>query len=91
MDLIIDGIRLHCTCGACPEQYDAFDENDQQVGYLRLRHGHFTVEFPDCGGERLLNYETIGNGIFDVSERDQLLELAVSLIKKKLGASPNGL
>lgn len=89
MDLIIDGIRLHCTCRACPEQYDAYDENDQQVGYLRLRHGYFTVDFPDYGGELLLECETIGDGMFDCSERETMLRLAVSLIKKKLGASPD--
>ena len=43
-------LKLVLTCGACPEQYDAFD-GERQVGYLRLRHGHFTVTCPDVGGD----------------------------------------
>ena len=39
----INGYRLILTCGACPEQYDVFD-GDRQVGYLRLRHGHFRAD-----------------------------------------------
>ena len=36
------GIKLTLTCTACPEQYDALYEG-KVVGYLRLRHGSFTV------------------------------------------------
>lgn len=35
-------IEFKQTCFACPEQYDAVDDG-REVGYLRLRHGHFTV------------------------------------------------
>lgn len=34
---------LFKTCGACPEQYDALTETNKVIGYLRLRHGIFTV------------------------------------------------
>ena len=37
-------IELVKTCGACPEQYDAYFEG-YQVGYLRLRHGTFRVDY----------------------------------------------
>ena len=43
------------TCGACPEQYDVFD-GEEQVGYVRLRWGNLTVECPDCGGEYVYDY-----------------------------------
>ena len=35
--------KLVQTCGACPEQYDVY-EGDEEVGYMRLRHGHFHAE-----------------------------------------------
>lgn len=37
--------------GACPEQYDVFDEDsdtpEKQVAYVRLRWGHLRVVCPD--------------------------------------------
>lgn len=68
MNLNILGIELVCTCGACPEQYDAFI-GDEMVGYFRLRHGRFRVEYPDTGGDILISESTIGDGIFDEEER----------------------
>jgi hypothetical protein len=68
MNQNILGIELVCTCGACPEQYDAFIDGEM-VGYFRLRHGRFRVDYPDVGGATLLSEATIGDGIFDESER----------------------
>lgn len=82
-------IRLEMTCGACPEQYDAF-VGDQQVGYLRLRHGYFRVEFPDVNGETVYETATIGDGIFDPDERDHHLQQAKYAIARKLAASGSG-
>lgn len=42
-------IELIQTCGACPEQYEAYYK-DHQVGYLRLRHGYFSVSCNTSGG-----------------------------------------
>jgi hypothetical protein len=47
------------TCSACPEQYDVFDKEGAQVGYVRLRWGNLTCEYPDCGG--IVVYETSFN------------------------------
>ena len=74
-------IRLNQTCGACPEQYDALDENGRQVGYLRLRHGYFTVEVPDCGGTVVYEAEPDGDGLFDPGERQRYLDAAVAAIR----------
>jgi hypothetical protein len=74
-------IRLHLTCSACPEQYDAFNDSGVQVGYLRLRHGRFTVEAPDSGGLLLYQAHPQGDGIFLNSERHHFLQIACHAIK----------
>jgi hypothetical protein len=81
-------IKLVMTCGACPEQYDAF-LNGQRVGYLRLRHGYFTVDFPDVDGETVYEAETIGDGCFDATEREHHMRCAIAAIEEALkGATP---
>lgn len=74
-------VILRQTCGACPEQYDAYLDG-VNVGYLRLRHGNFTVE---AGGELLYQAEPKGDGIFDEDERDYYLRFAVDAILKRVG------
>ena len=79
----IEDIELTLTCGACPEQYDAF-VGEKQVGYLRLRHGHFRVDFPECGGETIYHAYPNGDGIFDPDEREFYLTEAKRAIVTKL-------
>lgn len=84
-DYVISGYRLICTCQACPEQYDVFDdETGVQVGYLRLRHGHFRADLRYCGGDCVYSADTIGDGVFDDKERMPQLKQAVKAIKKGL-------
>ena len=74
-------IELIETCGACPEQYDAF-KNGVKVGYLRLRHGNFTVECPDVGGQCVYSTGNCrGDGAFKDDERGIFLELAKQNIR----------
>ncbi len=84
-------IRLQQTCSAYPEQYEAFD-GDRQVGYLRLRHGRFTVTCPDFGGTEVYAASPNGDGDFDDSERDYFLRFAVAAIENwmrgKIEAKP---
>lgn len=75
-------IKLVKTCCACPEQYDAFDQNGNQVAYLRLRHGCFTVECPDVGGEIIYSGEPNGDGRFEDDERDMYLSAAKEAIAR---------
>lgn len=82
--LEIDGLKLVCTCGACPEQYDVFDAQGKQVGYLRLRHGHFRADYPDCGGETVYESDTKGDGVFDDEERMVEIKKAIAAIKAKM-------
>lgn len=77
---------IELTCRWCPEQYDCFDEYGNQVAYLRLRHGVFTVECPDCGiGTSTCVYENwediTGDGDFGSDEeRISQLECAFNAI-----------
>lgn len=82
--LPIDGFLLWLTCGGCPEQYDVFDKDGTQVGYLRLRHGTFTAEVPDVGGELVYEAEPEGDGVFKDNERMHYLTEAVRAIKRKI-------
>lgn len=81
-------ITLRLTCGACPEQYDAFDENGKQVGYLRLRHGYFRVDYPECGGEAIFEGTPSGDGCFEDGERDHYLRCAVDAIERRIKYGP---
>ena len=74
-------IKLVRTCNACPEQYDAVDESESTVGYLRLRHGYFTVECPDVDGTLVYSAKPSGDGIFEPQEREYYLNQAIDAIK----------
>lgn len=76
-------IKLVKTCDACPEQYDAFLDG-KQVGYLRLRHGGFRVDYPDCGGETIYDANPRGDGEFYNEERDYYLRCAVDAIERRI-------
>ena len=73
---------LKMTCGACPEQYDVLDSDGKQVGYLRLRHGGFRADYPDCGGDTVYCYsfDDAWKGMFDNEEREFFLTEAVKAI-----------
>ncbi|NBT75145.1 hypothetical protein EBZ80_18315 [bacterium] len=68
------------TSRACPEQYDVFDAHGEMAGYLRLRHGYFRADYPDCGGETVYTSNTKGDGLFDDDERMPELTKAVAAL-----------
>ena len=78
----IKGYDLSRTCGACPEQYDVFYKKEQ-VGYLRLRHGEFTVSIPNCSANIIFRAEPKGNGMFEDNERKEYLTKAIEAIDKE--------
>jgi len=51
----IKGLFFHDTCSACPEQYDVYKDG-QLVGYVRLRWGGLSCEYPYIFGERIYEY-----------------------------------
>ena len=81
-DFAIDGYKLVCTCSACPEQYDVFNDNNKLVGYLRLRHGQFRADCPDVGGTTVYSSRPSGDGMFEPEERMPELIKAVAAIKE---------
>jgi hypothetical protein len=82
LGIMIHGYRLLQTCGACPEQYDVFDDLGQQVAYFRLRHGSFRVDVPDCGGETIYTANPKGDGVFYEDERVHYLTEAVLAVQE---------
>ena len=86
------GYGLLLTCTACPEQYDVTLDDVADVasggmrpeptvvGYLRLRHGHFRAEAPECGGETVYEAWPKGDGMFDDDERLRHLTSAIICI-----------
>ena len=78
--------NLVLTCQCCPEQYDVFDSDGKQVGYLRLRHGGFRADYPDCGGDTVYRYsfDDAWKGIFKDEEREFFLTEAVKAIHNKI-------
>ena len=82
-DQEIRGLKLVCTCGACPEQYDVLNSQGIEVGYLRLRHGHFRAEYTPSD-EEVYSADTNGDGIFDEDERQFHLEKAVDAILERM-------
>ena len=78
---LIDGYRLVLTCPSCPEQYDMF-EGETQVAYLRLRHGAFRVDSPDCGDTTILTMHPEGSGQFMPEERERFLKLAIESVRR---------
>jgi hypothetical protein len=67
------------TCHACPEQYDVLVDG-VAVAYLRLRHGCFRVDVPDCGGETIFVASPYGDGCFAREERHRYLYEAIRRI-----------
>jgi len=81
-DIMIHGYRLVRTCGACPEQYDVLDSQENVVAYLRLRHGSYTVSVPDVGGKVIYQAFPQGDGIFEDHERVKYLEESIKNIQR---------
>lgn len=77
------GFEIQMTCSACPEQYDVFKDG-HQVGYFRLRHGAFRVDYPDCGGETIYMAYPEGDGAFESHERLRYMTEAMRAILKKI-------
>lgn len=83
-EVYIHGYKLQLTCFACPEQYDVYDPEDNQVGYIRLRHGRLRVHYPDYGGKIVYDIDTIGDGVFSKEERLKHLYKSIEEIQNAI-------
>lgn len=79
----VEGYTLKCICGACPEAYEVFDHDGNQVGYLRLRHGWFRADYPVANGEIVYESRPKGDGIFDEDERMDEITKAVRALDER--------
>ena len=71
--MLIGKYNFKQTCSACPEQYDVFDEDGNQVAYVRLRWGCLSARSPDVGGADIY-YDYVGDassstGCFESDEQ----------------------
>ena len=84
----IKGLNFVCTCSICPEQYEVFDCSGM-VGYVRLRWGELTCDYPDIDGETVY-HANIGNewtGYFltDDERMEHLQNIADKILEKLEG------
>lgn len=63
------------TCAACPEQYDVFDENGNQVGYVRLRWGSLYAQCPHVGGVTVYSVDLDHDGGSFNSDEERMQHL----------------
>lgn len=89
-DCEILGLTLELTCRSHPEQYDVFGDGDERIGYLRLRHGEFTVS-TDGPFDGVLYRGTYGGnaGEFEDDDRERWLTAAVKDIKAYYARPPH--
>jgi len=84
--LTIEELLFHKTCDMCPEQYDVY-KGTKQVGYVRLRWGNLTVDFPNAL-DKLIYSKDFGNGykgcFNDDNERILYLKKVAKCIKEEL-------
>ena len=74
-------LMIEQTCDICPEQYDVYHD-DEQVGYIRIRHGAMTVKCPDVGGKVVLCEMTDGDGGLTFKERPERMFRALNAITR---------
>lgn len=71
------------TCGACPEQYDVFDRDGNQVAYVRLRWGCVSAKVPDCSGADIY-CDDVGDGMTGCFESDKQRRIYLTRIAHRL-------
>lgn len=84
--MIIKGLEFDCTGEMCPEQYDVYNANGRQVGYVRLRWGYLRCYYPECLGEVIYGTEIGGEytGCFENDEQrmEHLYKIADRILEK---------
>ena|SRR3569833_2310037 len=77
------GLTITLTSPSVPEQY-AIVRGGEPFGYIRVRWGGMSVEYPDAGGDELYEGAVDGFGGFTDGEREAQLLLALGLIAARM-------
>lgn len=79
----IKGLNFEMTCSTCPEQYNVYDSNGKQVGYVRLRWGELSCIYPDIYGKEIY-YANVGSDYCGVFENDNQRMMHLNNIADKI-------
>ena len=80
----IKGLEFVKTCHACPEQYDVYDEHHNIVGYVRLRWGGITCEYPHVFGEVIYTASVSENGLAGMFDSEGQRQYHLSAIADRI-------
>ena len=75
-------MRFELTCSESPEQYDVFNDQGDQIAYIRLRYGYVTATVPGVFGDVVFESRTKGFNKFEDDERPVMLAAIRSAISK---------
>ena len=77
------GLAITLTSPSAPQQYE-ITQGAQASGYIRVRWGGMSVDYPDAGDEELYEGSADGFGAFTDDEREAKLLLALGLIAARI-------
>jgi hypothetical protein len=77
------GVTVTLTCRSVPEQYE-ITRDGIPAGYVRVRWGGMSVDYPEAGDEELYDGSVEGFGGFTDHEREAKLLLALGLIATRM-------
>lgn len=83
MERKYNGLTFCLTCCMCPEQYDVYDDKGNKVGYVRLRWGELTCEWPDVFG-KLIYSEEVGDGFTGCFESEKQRSVCLECIANEI-------
>ena len=77
------GLTVALTCRDAPEQYEVTNDG-MPSGYIRVRWGGMSVDYPEAGDEELYEGSVDGFASFTDHEREAKLLLALGLIAARM-------
>jgi hypothetical protein len=77
------GLALALTSPSIPEEY-AVTKDGQPSGFIHVRWGHVSVDYPDAADENLYQGGAAGFGGFTDHERESQLLFALGLIADRI-------
>lgn len=88
--LEIDELDFVCTGYACPEQYDVYQSDSNDIcGYVKIRYGKIRCDYPDACGETIyqkqISEDKLQGGFYSHEERMFYLTEIAKAINVKLG------